>query len=129
MGEKIGNGVINETLPFHTRLSVSKTILKIIVIPSDKYIHVSSTWCKAYLVNILLISGMKPRLWLSKCWKYVSLMLKTRLAIYEHGRLHSCPRKFRGMVIVGVRAATIVLHFDSMRFDFFDSIHWSDEKQ
>jgi len=47
------------------------------------------------MVNILLISGMKPRLWLSKCWKWVSLMLKTRLALYEHGRLHGCPRKFR----------------------------------
>jgi len=35
-----------------------------------------------------------------------------------------------------IRAATIFLLFDSMRFDFlslrfdfFDSIHWSDEKQ
>jgi len=30
VAEKIGNGVINETLPFYTRLSVIKTLLKII---------------------------------------------------------------------------------------------------
>jgi len=47
--------------------------------PSDKYL--SSTWCKAYLVNILLISWMKPRLWLSMCWKCVSLMSKLRCQI------------------------------------------------
>jgi len=65
--------------------------------PSDKYL--SSTWCKAYSVNFLLISGMKPRLWLCKSWKCVSLMLKTRLAIYEHRRLHSCPKKLSLFVI------------------------------
>jgi len=46
------------------------------------YKYISSAWCKAYFVNILLISRMKRRLWLSKCWKCVNLMLNTRLAIY-----------------------------------------------
>jgi len=36
----------------------------------------------------------EPPLRLSKCWTCVILMLKTCLAIYEHGRVHSCPRKF-----------------------------------